>query len=71
MSQDPKRPVELTTCATESEAAILIATLDAEGITAQMVGGLTSGLRAEAPGGVTVLVHEENLEKAKEVLNRF
>ena len=40
-------------------------------IAAQMVGGLTSGLRAEAPGGVTVLVHAENLERAQSIVDGF
>ena len=53
MRRDADRPVELTSCFTETEAAILISKLDGEGIEAQMIGGLTSG-SGQAPGDVKV-----------------
>ncbi len=68
MSERPDDPVVLTTVPTEGEAAILIAALDDTGIKAQMIGGLTSGLRAEAPGEVSILVHRGDFEQARLVL---
>ncbi len=61
-------PIVLTTVMTEAEAAILVAQLEDHGIAAQISGGLTGGFRAEAPGSVRVLVHEENMERAKALL---
>lgn len=61
-------PIVLTTVMTEAEAAILVAQLEDHGIPAQISGGLTGGFRAEAPGSVRVLVHEENMERAKAFL---
>lgn len=60
--------VVLVSVPTEVEAVLLVQTLEANGITAQVTGALTSGFRAEAPGQVQVLVHQENLSKARDVL---
>jgi len=68
MTDDPNRPVVLTTVPTEVQAAVIVAALDAEGIEAQAVGQLTSGFRAEAPGGVRVLVRQADLARAQTVL---
>lgn len=61
-------PIVLTTVMSEAEAAILVAQLEDHGIPAQISGGLTGGFRAEAPGSVKILVHEENMERAKAFL---
>ena len=68
MADDPNRPVVLTTVPTEEQAAVIVAALDAQGIEAQAVGQLTSGFRAEAPGGVSVLVRQADLARAQTVL---
>ena len=39
-----------------------------EGIRGTVVGGFTAGFRAEAPGGATVMVLENDLPRAKEIL---
>ena len=68
MADDPEQPVVVATARTEIEAAVIAAALDEAGIAAQVVGGLTSVYRAEAPGEVRVLVHRTDLERAREVL---
>ena len=68
MADDPEQPVVVTTARTEIEAAVIAAALDEAGIAAQVVGGLTSVYRAEAPGEVRILVHRTDLERAREVL---
>ena len=63
-------PVVVTTATSEPMAAILIAQLQGEGIEAQMAGEYTSGFRAEAPGGVQILVHASDAERAREILEQ-
>jgi hypothetical protein len=59
----------LVSLPTEAEAAMLVQLLESRGIMAKTVGGLTSGFRAEAPGQVKILVHNEDLSKAREILS--
>ena len=61
----------LTSAATEPEAAIIIDALECEGVIATAVGGLTSALRAEAPGEVRIIVRRADLERAREVMARY
>lgn len=68
MADDPQRPVVLTTVETEGEAAMIVSALGERGIQARSIGGLSSGFRAEAPGGVKVLVRQADLEQAQAVL---
>ena len=68
MADDPQQPVVVATARTEIEAAVIAAALDEAGIVAEVVGGLTSVYRAEAPGEVRILVHRTDLERAREVL---
>ena len=68
MSDDPNRVVVLTTAPTESQGAMIVAALEAEGVQAQMTGALTSGFRAEVPGGVQVIVRYGDLGQAQSVL---
>jgi len=68
MADDPNQPVLLTTAPSEGRAAVLVAALDAHGIEAEMVGGLTAGFKAEAPGEVRILVPHAQLEKARAAL---
>ena len=71
MADDTDAPVRLTTAANEAMAAMIVAALDQRGIQASAVGGLTSGFRAEAPGGVIVLVRRSELERALAVLEEI
>lgn len=68
MSDDPNRVVVLTAVQTEAQGAMIVATLEAQGVQAQTTGALTSGFRAEAPGGVQVIVRYADLEQAQSVL---
>lgn len=58
----------LTSVPNEMEAGIIVGALEGRGIKATMTGTFTSGFRAEAPGWVQVLVSEEDLPAAKEIL---
>jgi hypothetical protein len=55
---------------TEPEAALIVGLLKNAGIQAQLLGGLASAFRAEAPGEVKVIVLEEDAEKAFELLQQ-
>jgi hypothetical protein len=57
----------LTVVATEWEAELLVSALKDEGIAAEASGALTSGFRAEAPGGVKVLVNRHDFADAKRI----
>jgi hypothetical protein len=68
MADDPLRPMVLTTVETESQAAMIVSALGERGIQARSIGGLSSGFRAEAPGGVKVLVRQIDFEQAQAAL---
>ncbi len=63
------RIVRLTSTPLEAEAGIIVAALEQQGIKATMTGEATAGFRAEAPGWVQVLVAEDDLARAANVLN--
>ena len=65
---DPGNPVVVATAATEIEAGVIVSALEAEGITARTVGTFTSSFRAEAPGRVSIVVRQDELERAQQVL---
>ncbi len=64
----PDQLKSLTIVNTDFEASAIISALAAEGIRARAVGGYTAGFRAEAPGGVSVVVAEADLERAAAIL---
>jgi len=68
MSADTLRPVTLTTKVNEFEAGIIVSRLELSGIKAVAVGEFTANFKAEAPGGVKVLVPFADLERARQVL---
>jgi hypothetical protein len=68
VTDDPLRPMVLTTVETEGQAAMIVAALGERGIQARSIGGLTSGFRAEAPGGVKVLVRQIDFDQAQAIL---
>lgn len=65
---DPNAAVVLARFPDELSALLLVGELEAHGIKATMVGGLTAQLRAEAPGLVSVLVRAGDVEKANQVV---
>lgn len=67
-STDASEPVVVAFAASEIEAAIIRSALEAEGIPAWVVGGLTAGMRAEAPGQAKILVRAQDAERAKQIL---
>ncbi len=67
-SEDADHAVVLTRVSSEPLAALLVGQLRSEGIRAEMSGVLTSAFRAEAPGGVQILVLAKDLGRAREVL---
>ena len=71
MNQDPDRLDVLTSTANEPDAALIVAALSDAGIEAVAEGGLTSGLRAEVPGEVLIVVKHRDLDQAKQVLDEF
>ena len=55
----------------EVEAKLLSDALNQEGIHSEVAGFLTGSFRAEAPGRVKVLVREQDLQRAKELLDDY
>lgn len=70
MSSPPpsREPVTVAEPNSEVKAAILKGVLEAEGIAAWVVGGLTSGFRAEAPGKARLMVRAQDAARAREIL---
>lgn len=75
MNQDPndhhETIVTLAFLNTEVEATLLADALNQEGIHSEVAGLLTASFRAEAPGRVKVLVREQDLAQAKELMDDY
>ena len=71
MSEDPDEYVKLTRVPAEVQAALIVAALLDRGIQARHVGGLISGFRAEAPGGVDIFVRRVDVERARTALQEI
>lgn len=71
LPSDDQKLVTLAFLAGEIEATLLADELKSQGIPAEASGTLTAGFRAEAPGSVKVLVHEENLAAAKQIMDDY
>ncbi len=71
MADDPNQPVVLMTTPTEAEAAMIAAALENQGVSAHVIGALTSGFRTEVPGCVEILVRQTDLERAREALRNI
>jgi len=71
MSQSSDDLEVLVSVATEPEAALIVGALKEQGIEAAAEGGLTSALRAEAPGEVHVVVRQGDLDRARGALAGF
>ena len=65
---DPRDTVVIARFPDELSALLLVGDLEAEGIPATVLGGLTAQLRAEAPGLVSVLVRRGDLVRAEQLL---
>lgn len=61
-------PQLLIAVSSEIEAGAIRTALAAEGVEARIVGELTAGFRVEAPGMVRVMVRQQDLAKARELL---
>jgi hypothetical protein len=68
MATDHTSPRVLVSVPNEMEATAIVHALVDRGILARTIGGWTSGLRAMAPGEVSVVVGEADLARAEEVL---
>ncbi|GJM19880.1 MAG: hypothetical protein DHS20C14_20930 [Phycisphaeraceae bacterium] len=68
-TNEGEAPVVVAEYETELQAGFARSLLEEHGIEARMVGGLTAGFRAEAPGRVRVLVHAADLERARAILS--
>ncbi len=68
-TNDP-REVVAATFNDEWQAALMRETLLSEGIRCVIAGAYTGNFRAEAPGRVKLLVHEEDLSRAEEAIRR-
>ena len=68
MPHEEDATVLLAVVPSELEASLIVAALEGDGIVAQASGGMASGFRAEAPGGVRILVRASDRERALEIL---
>jgi hypothetical protein len=68
MATDDEKLARVTSVRTEYEAGVIVGGLEDRGIRAAMSGVYTTNFRAEAPGWVEVLVAEQDLPAALEVL---
>ena len=68
MSSNASSITRLLSVTNELEAAAIVAALADRGIVARYVGGYTAGFQAEAPGAVHVLVRQEDLARASDVV---
>lgn len=71
MHEDDDNIVTLAFFPTEVEATMIADELKRAGIQAEPAGILTAGFRAEAPGRVKVLVHQNDFEKGKALLDEY
>ena len=70
---DPNHPepVIIGEYPTEIKASFAANALREAGIRCEMVGGASSGFKAESPGYVRLLVPEHEVEKARQILADF
>ena len=71
MAEQHPNVVVLVVVPTDLEAAMLRDALKQHDIDAAVEGELTSSFRAEVPGGVRLLVREDDLPRAREILTEF
>ena len=64
----PEHVVAVTSTPNEVDAGVIVAALEEAGIKSTMSGVYTAGFRAEAPGQVQILVAQEDLARAQEII---
>ena len=69
--QDIQAPVVLTKAANEFEATAIVTALNERSIHAKAVGGFTASFAVEAPGDVSIVVRQAELEAAKIALTEI
>ena len=71
MGLEDSDTVVLAIVPTELEAELILEALEERGIRAEKAGQLTAGFRAEAPGGVRILVRTEDAARGLAALQEF
>ena len=71
MAADSDKWLIVAVATSEVEGALIVAALESENIEAYLEGGMTASFRAEAPGQARVLVREEDMARATEVVAQF
>jgi hypothetical protein len=69
--QPQEETIVLAIVPTELEAELILEALDERGIRAEQAGQLTAGFRAEAPGGVRILVRAKDAARGLAALREF
>jgi hypothetical protein len=67
---NPEDLVVLTRVPDELSALLIVGDLEAQGVPAVVIGGLTAQLRAEAPGLVSVMVRRMDVPRAQALLEQ-
>jgi hypothetical protein len=73
MAKSPEHPEHVVVAATaenELEAGVMVAALEEAGIKSTMSGAATADFRVGVPGDVQVLVAQEDLARAQEVIRK-
>jgi hypothetical protein len=68
MANHPEHVAVVATAPNELEGGIIVAALERAGIKSTMSGEATAGFRVGVPGEVQILVAEEDVPAAEEVL---
>ena len=71
MTVDPNNPEVLVRVATEAEATAILTALAGQGVEATRTGSYTAGFQAEAPGTVDVIVRQQDLDRARDLLEKL
>lgn len=68
MNKELNEFVLLTSVPNEQQSALIVCTLNDQGIEAKTEGEFTAGFKAEAPGDVKIFVRAEDAVMAKSIL---
>lgn len=71
MPNPDTQTVVLAIVPSELEAELILGALEERGIRAEKAGQLTAGFRAEAPGGVRILVQQQDAGPALAALREY
>ena len=70
MANPPEHVVPVASAPNELEAGIIIAALEEEGIKSSMSGAAIADFRIGIPGDVQILVAQEDLARAQEIIRK-